>query len=81
MKMTDDRRKVLTALAKGKKVTGRSADDYFIAVAYIGRTAIKPSVVDALYKSDLIDKNWEGLGNYTAVLTDAGRALLGGDNG
>lgn len=69
--------RVLKALAKGApKVIGREANDAYPAVASIGRKPLKPSVINALYRADLIDKRWEGLGNYTALITPAGLAVL-----
>lgn len=76
--LTPGRIAILKALAKGRRVSGRlaSPDGMFKASAFVGRKTVLVRDIDALIKADLIEHQFEGLGAWTGVLTDAGRAAL-----
>lgn len=82
-RLTKSRKAILEAAMWDKfSFTGHlaSADGLVPAEAWMSKGNIKrkvsPKDIDALYRADLFDLNWQGLGNWTGYLSMKGRAAL-----
>lgn len=79
--LTKTRKSILEAMEKGFAVTGRLADPDGLSKAEASmkkgriKVTLNPRDTDALYNAGLIERRYEGLGNWTAELPPKGGCL------